>query len=173
MPKLEQDQLRRVKVTCCRFFAASHNTTVTPAGVFLRGVAAVFPNDKDNGIGNHAEAVAGIMIAGKPGPISVSPGASLLSTTGGDELSMQKLISSGDGKIRALNCSFNPLYFDPTIKFDGSSPLTKFIDWSARAHNIVYVVSGNENRDNAIWPADNYNGITVGASSQIDGTYRR
>jgi hypothetical protein len=50
------------------------------------------------------------------------------------------------------------------------------VDWSARVHNILYVVAGTETDENgmfegAVVPSDNYNGITVAASMRpIGGT---
>jgi hypothetical protein len=73
--------------------------------------------------------------------------------------------------IPVINMSFGiDISPDP---LDGSSTLTQFVDWSATAHETLYVVAGNE-VDKFGVPADNFNGITVAMSSKAsDGVFRK
>ena len=48
---------------------------------------------------------------------------------------------------------------------DGSVLLTAFVDWSARVHDVLYVVAGFEMNQPGPIPTENFNGITVGSST--------
>ena len=75
--------------------------------------------------------------------------------------------------VRAINVSIGRRNAVP----DGNSKITLFVDWSAATHNVLYVVAAAERFDPfddvAPAPADNYNGITVAASTKNGGVYRR
>lgn len=77
--------------------------------------------------------------------------------------------------IKAINMSFGLPLDDSANFLDGSSTLTAFVDWSTAAHDVLYVVAGNEITEEALpVPTDNFNGITVAASHKAsDGVYRR
>jgi hypothetical protein len=47
-------------------------------------------------------------------------------------------------EIRAINMSFGLAFDSSSTTLDGSSTLTQFVDWSARVHDIVYVIAGSE-----------------------------
>lgn len=155
--------------------AANSNPQVTPAGVFVRDQAAVANANTDN----HAENVAGVMIAkGVGAPTSVAPGASLYSSADNGVgpnfdpfsiLAAQKVAQQG---VRAINMSFgNPLAGTNTL--NGESLLTQFVDWSARVHNVLYVVAGNEGKGGIPVPSDNYNGMTISYSTTNGGVFNQ
>lgn len=57
---------------------------------------------------------------------------------------------------------------------DGGSHLSSFVDWSAWRHDVLYVVAGRETGGGAgLVPSDNYNGITVAASSDLATPFNR
>jgi subtilisin family serine protease len=65
----------------------------------------------------------------------------------------------------------NPFDSTHTLN-DGNQHLTQFVDWSAAAHDVLYVASGYEGNMNPV-PKDNFNGITVAYSTMEGGVYRR
>ena len=68
-----------------------------------------------------------------------------------------------------MNMSFGRGLQDIIEDTDGNSHLTQFVDWSARRHDILYAVAwGNIVDPDKRTPTDNYNGITVAASEQIE-----
>jgi hypothetical protein len=73
-------------------------------------------------------------------------------------------------RMRAINMSaYRPLTGLPGDNNDGNSHMTLFIDWSARRHDVLYVVAwGNDESDATRSPVDNFNGMTVAASQQVD-----
>ncbi len=75
------------------------------------------------------------------------------------------------GYPSAINMSMG-WYVAPSA-LNGSSTWTLGLDWSARVHNVVYVVSrGNGRQSSGVVPADNYNGITVAATQKdSNGVY--
>ena len=150
--------------------AFNSHLKVAPEGVFLRnGVAVANTNTS-----NHAEQVAGVMISTDATHKSVAPGASLyssayetLGTNPGYQhalLSMQHVAIQAADEVRAINLSFGkPLEIG--AKLDGSSLLTQGLDWSAMQHDTLYVVAGNENGGGIPVPTDEYNGVTVAATT--------
>ncbi|MEX2317067.1 MAG: S8 family serine peptidase [Pirellulales bacterium] len=56
-----------------------------------------------------------------------------------------------------------------TNQLNGSALPTQFIDWSARTHDVLYVISGFEMEGTGAIPTDNFNGITVAYSSKQFG----
>jgi Subtilase family len=155
--------------------AANSNPTVTPAGVFVRNGAAV----ANMNTANHAESVAGVMIAtGVGAPTSVAPGASLFASADAgvgpnfdpaSALAAQQVALQG---ARAINMSFgNPLFGGNTL--NGNSLLTQMVDWSGRTHNSLYVVAGNEGAGGIPVPSDNFNGMTISYSRQNGGVFNQ
>jgi hypothetical protein len=137
--------------------ATNSNPTVKPAGVYRMGAAASKNQDvrdsKDTTYA-HGEWVASVMIADNTNgntQIGVSPGARLYATSlvhsyGSSQITAavasQRIADLNNGDVRAINFSYgvNARVNNPTP--DGSEPLTKFMDWSARAQNTLYVVAG-------------------------------
>jgi len=140
----------------------------------------------------HAVQVASVMIssetlpAGMPSSAGVSPGAKLFSigndavTQGSDAVTLQHLALANSGDIRAINISFGQTIDGKTNTEEGNSTLTQFVDWSAKQHNTLYVVSGTQNNLLGMpsvlpVPTDNYNGLTIGKSEKnaISGVFDR
>ena len=150
---------------------------VVPAGVYLRDGAAVV----DQNLRDHPLEVAGIMISKNATYRGVAPGASLhasaIETFGTDPgyqhspLAMQHVATRNGGDVRAINVSFGKALV-AGAKTDGSSLFTQGLDWSARIHDALYVVAGNEG-GNAPVPTDEYNGMTVGYTKKVNGVFRR
>lgn len=76
--------------------------------------------------------------------------------------SAQHVALQDAGDVRAINFSFG---LPGTL--DGASLLTTGLDWSATAHDVLYVQArGNLSNSIAIVPRDLYNGIVVAGSSK-------
>lgn len=158
---------------------AASNTR--PVAVYLR-TALANPDEAD---GIHATKVAGVMI----GDDSVSQGiyegvapkANLHSGALGSGSDNEFVASadvnfaltanriarlSGPGiRVRAINVSAIRALQEPVEKLDGTTHPTQFIDWSARAHDVLYAISwGNDSSPQKRIPTDNFNGMTVAAS---------
>ena len=124
-------------------------------------------------IDTHATAVAAVINADDSKwelYVGVAPGADLYShgIMRGDfgmELAANAIATSHGGDARAINISAG-LPADSFGGLDGNSSLTKFVDWSSRVHDVLYVVSWkNLGSVEAPVPSDDYNGITVASSS--------
>jgi hypothetical protein len=171
---------------------AHRNTTINPAGVFIRDdLEPITPNDSI--VSNHAEQVAGILISTDTtdpppnpdgdAPTGVATGASLYSgayvTPGGPPnpgyadaiLMMQRIAMQNGGDVRVINHSWGKPK-EASAAIDGNSQLTLGVDWSARVHDVLYVVAGNQGFMLPI-PKDNLNGMTIARSSKVDGVYRQ
>jgi subtilisin family serine protease len=172
-------------------FDILHNDLVDPDFVYYRDFLP--PNDlmrQNVADGLHALQVAGVMIAahsteeGEDAVHGVAPGAvlhaSAFDPTGpgyigtlGTTIMLTTQRIATVSNMRAINMSFN-LGLSTQGEPNGLQPITAFVDWSARLHNVLYVVAGtaldqNNMFDGAIVPSDNYNGITVAASMRPQG----
>ena len=133
----------------------------------------------------HAMMVASVLIGREKESPGVAPDARLYSTaigapklTGQPEecLSAQHTARQNGGDVRAVNISFGePLDRDPRPhpKLDGNALFTQCLDWSARNHNVLYVVAGNQGKGKISIPTDNYNGINVAYSNLRQGIYSK
>lgn len=133
----------------------------------------------------HATMVASVMISHDKRFPGVAPDARLYSTAVGipkdsgqpeECLSIQHIANQNSGDVRAINLSFGePLERDPRpqAKLDGNALFTQCLDWSARVHNVVYLVAGNQGKGGISIPTDNYNGINVAYSNLRQGIYRK
>lgn len=147
-----------------------------PFAVYYQSTAVeASPNDAIGDDG-HATEVAGVMI-GRAMPNAtfegVAPGAQLYSLGFGDydddnliAINLQILARKNvTPEIKAINLSFggHELVFGEE---DGRSVLSQFIDWSARRHDVLYVVAGARDFDPSPRgkPDDSFNSITVGSS---------
>jgi len=162
--------------------ATNSATTVIPEQVYMGTTVAntngfrvrnILDNDA------HAQEVASIMISTDSTAPGVAPGAKLHaagyavnSVTQRDAaLSADRIADRNFGDIHAINMSFG-LALTGGEGLDASSHLSRFIDWSAKRHDVLYVVAGNEVEDGPgplPVPSDNYNGITVAASARDTG----
>ena len=88
-------------------------------------------------------------------------------------LSMTNLPREFNREVRAINFSAGePLESGEIL--DGNSRLTLGVDWSARKHNVLYVIAGDETGLIVPGlPTDNYNGMTIAHSAIDSGKYRK
>ncbi len=136
-------------------------------------------------IGDHAEAVAGIIISKDTNVPGVAPDAKLYSvgenpSTGDPDedaaVSAAFVISQSGKSVRAINMSFG-ITLSMGDSNNGNRLLTEYVDWSAQTSHddVLYLVSGNETSPTspvAPIPKDNFNGMTIGASTKgSDGKY--
>lgn len=161
--------------------AVSQNRAITMAGVFLRDRPAL----ANTNIDPHAQNVASLMISADKAVQGVAPGARLYSTaigslkTGGQPeecLSAQHIAQQNSGDVRAINFSFGEtLERDPrpNASLDGNALLTQCLDWSARVHNVVYVIAGNQGKGGIPIPTDNYNGLNVAFTTRQQGSFNK
>ncbi len=163
-----------------------------PEQVYFRTLIA----DPGEAVTGHATRVAGVMIgdgAGFDGLYEgVTPKARLYSAAVGslseeefetgvdvffgltaDRLARISVPEIGNSertsKIRAINVSTVRGLQPPVETPNGNSHMTLFVDWSARRHDVLYVVAwgNNDSPDNRA-PSDNFNGMTIAASKQVD-----
>ncbi|MDR9402831.1 MAG: S8 family serine peptidase [Halothece sp. Uz-M2-17] len=161
--------------------AAVGNYPFTLADVFYRDRAAN-PNQH---LDPHAVMVATVMISQEKGLRGVAPEAKLYSSAVGslsqagqpeECLTAQYTALRNSGDVRAINFSFgDSLERDPrdNAQLDGDALLTQCVDWSARVHNTLYVIAGNQGEGGIPIPTDQYNGITVAYSTQRNQQYTK
>lgn len=162
--------------------AVSRNSArITLAGVFLRNKSAKANTNVDP----HAQNVAALMISSTKASRGIAPGARLYSTavgslkTGGQPeecLSAQHIALQNGGDVRAINFSFGEtLQRDPrpNALLDGNALLTQCIDWSARVHNVLYAIAGNQGKGGIPIPTDNFNGVNVAFTSRREGIFTK
>ncbi|MCI0552277.1 MAG: S8 family serine peptidase, partial [Anaerolineae bacterium] len=83
-------------------------------------------------------------------------------------LALNRVATILNGEVRAINLSIGtPIQF---LEQDGKSHFTEFVDWSARQHEVLYVVAwvNSDRPDEFRKPQDNFNGITVASSEPDD-----
>jgi Subtilase family len=139
----------------------------------------------NDNVEQHATMVASVMISQDKRFPGVAPNARLYASavgvpkdTGQAEecLSTQHVARQNGGDVRAINLSFGePLERDPRpdAKLDGNALFTQCLDWSARVHNVTYLVAGNQGKGGISIPTDNYNGINVAYSTIRQGIFRK
>lgn len=161
--------------------AVTHKQQVNLAGVFLRNQ----PAKPNTNIDAHAQNVASVMVSTDKAVRGVAPGARLYSTAVGslrtgaqpeECLSTQHIALQNGGDVRAINFSFGEtLERDPrpNALLDGQALLTQCIDWSARVHNVLYAIAGNQGRGGIPIPTDNFNGINVAFTTRRQGLFTR
>lgn len=136
-------------------------------------------------VDNHANHVASVMISRDKQLTGVAPDATLFSASIGpldgersgqpqECITTQHIALRNSGDVRAINFSFGePLVSDPrpNASLDGNALLTQCIDWSSMAHKALYVIAGNQGGGGIPIPTDNFNGINVAYSTQVDGRF--
>ncbi|MDJ1169867.1 S8 family serine peptidase [Roseofilum sp. BLCC_M154] len=154
---------------------------ISPMRVFFRDAFA----EHNKHVDPHAQNVASVMISSNKQFPGVAPDARLYSTAVGslrrsgqaeECLASQHLAMQNSGDLRAMNFSFGEsLNQDPrpNALLDGNALLTQCIDWSARVHNVFYVIAGNQGRGGISIPTDTYNGVTVAFSKLYDDRYSK
>jgi hypothetical protein len=154
--------------------AAHSDVSIVPAGVFLGNAADTTPNTHTDA---HAQWVAGVMISIDATRRGVATEAELYSAARnpstnideGHSQSAQHIATRNGGDVRAINMSFG--ITQSGSELDGNDLLTQLIDWSAAHHDVLYVVAGNESGGGTPVPSENYNGITIGASSKVGSVF--
>lgn len=134
-------------------------------------------------VDNHAVMVANIMVSQDKQLRGVAPGAKLYASAVGslkkggqpeECLTSQHVALQNSGDVRAINFSFGEsLQRDPreNAKLDGNALLTQCIDWSARVHDVLYVIAGNQGSGGIPIPTDHYNGITTAYTTRREGKF--
>ncbi|MBE9078147.1 S8 family serine peptidase [Romeria aff. gracilis LEGE 07310] len=135
-------------------------------------------------VDDHANNVASVMISQDKLLTGVAPEAVLYSAAVGpltemsgqpeECLASQYVALQNSGDVRAVNFSFGePLSRDPRPAplLDGNALLTQCIDWSERAHKLLYVIAGNQGGGGIPIPTDNFNGINVAYSRRVNGEF--
>ncbi len=156
--------------------AALHNDDVDPNDTFFVDLSLGTPSFTPTAnagfqLDSHSIQVAGNIISTATGAGStrgVAPGAGLFSSAIGlvgdpqevASLAIQHIVSQIPGNISILNYSAGL----PGVIPDGKSTLSSFVDWSARVHDVLYVVAGDQSNQALRTPQDNFNGITVAYS---------
>ncbi|NCO75479.1 MAG: S8 family serine peptidase [Cyanobacteria bacterium] len=149
--------------------------------LFYRNQAA----QSNNHIDNHAMMVASVMISNQKKFTGIAPRANLYSGAVGsiknagqpeECITTNHIAVQKGGTVRAINFSFGEsLARDKreNPQLDGNSLLTQCVDWSARIHNVLYVVAGNQGKGGIPIPTDNYNGITTAYSMKKNGIFSK
>ena len=161
--------------------AGAKNKAFSPYAVFYRNNWA----KSNNNVDNHATMVASVMISNDKSLQGVAPEAKLYSSAVGslqrggqpqECLSTQHIALQNGGDVRAINFSFGEsLERDSreNAKLDGKALLTECIDWSARVHNVLYVIAGNQGKGGIPIPTDNFNGITTAYAAKRKGIFTK
>jgi hypothetical protein len=161
--------------------AAVNNRSLRLGRVFYRDATAEANAEVDE----HAARVASIMVSNDKTVTGVAPNAVLYSSAIGAEqrsgqaqecLASQAIALQNGGDVRAINFSFGEsLSRDPRPEaiLDGNALLTQCVDWSARVHNVLYVISGNQGRGGYPIPTDTFNGMTIANSMPIEGRFTK
>ena len=161
---------------------ASETLPVVVRRVLLLDVWAV----ADEYVDGHAGNVASVMISQDKLNMGVAPEAVLYSAAVGqlegrsaqpeECLASQAVALQNGGDVRAINFSFGePLVRDPRPNpvLDGNALLTQCIDWSSRVHGALYVIAGNQGGGGIPIPTDNFNGLNIAYSRQVDGLFTK
>jgi len=157
--------------------AAVNNLVVNVTRLFYRDGRA----QANTLVDEHASNVASVMISQEPAIIGVAPNARLYSSASGatepagqpaECLASQTVALQNGGDLRAINFSFGEPLRGSTV-LDGNALLTQCIDWSASAHDVLYVIAGNQGEGGIPIPTDNYNGMTVANSALEKGVFAR
>ncbi|AFY76549.1 subtilisin-like serine protease [Pleurocapsa sp. PCC 7327] len=161
--------------------AATWNPPIPLAGVFYRNKQAK-PNEN---VDNHAMMVANVMVSHDKRLPGVAPGAKLYSAAIGsltesgqpeECLASQHVALQNGGDVRAINFSFGEsLQRDAreNAVLDGNALLTQCIDWSARVHNVLYTIAGNQGTGGIPIPTDHFNGITTAYTAKRQGKFKK
>ena len=144
------------------------------------------PPNPNQYVDGHAANVASVMVSQDKALRGVAPDALLYAAAVGpirgrsgqpeECFASQQIALSNGGDVRAINFSFGEsLSRDPRINpvLDGNALLTQCIDWSQRVHDVLYVVAGNQGSGGIPIPTDNFNGINVAYSREVNGQFTK
>ena len=161
--------------------AVAWNPALEVAGVFHRDT----PAKSNTFVDNHASMVAAVMVSSDKKLEGVAPDARLYSSAVGslrrsgqpeECLSSQHVALQNGGDVRAINFSFGEsLQRDPREEptLDGNALLTQCVDWSARVHDTLYVIAGNQGQGGIPIPTDNFNGISTAYTRMFEGGFNK
>ncbi|NJR65010.1 MAG: S8 family serine peptidase [Leptolyngbyaceae cyanobacterium CRU_2_3] len=161
--------------------AAVNNRSLQVGRLFYQGSVAT----ANDGIDDHAARVASIMVSRDKTVLGVAPNAVLYASGVGTSQrsgqvqecqAAQTVALQNGGDVRAINFSFGEsLSRDPRLHavLDGNALLTQCVDWSARVHNVLYAISGNQGRGGYPIPTDTFNGMTIANSMPINGNFTK
>lgn len=156
----------------------------TPTGLFVMDRRA----QPDEWLDGHAHAVAGVMLARHKVAGGVAPEARLYAAATGfgggpapngqarECLASQTVALQDSNSVRAINFSFGePLTQDRRIRnvLDGNALLTLCVDWSARVHDVLYTIAGNQGRGGISIPTDTFNGINIASTGRFNGKFSK
>ena len=161
--------------------AANVLEAISPREVFYRDRSPIANKNVDD----HASMVAEVMIARGKHIRGVAPQAKLYASAVGslneggqaqECLASQHIALRNGGDIRAINFSFGESLErderdDPQL--DGKALLTSCIDWSARKHDTLYAIAGNQGKGGIPIPTDNFNGITTAYTTKRQGEFKK
>lgn len=158
---------------------SADNSVVNASQLFFRDG----PAQANDYVDGHASNVASVMISTDKYLTGVAPGARLYSSAVGfiersgqpqECLASQTIAQQNGGDLRATNFSFGESLLQdprPNAVLDGNALLTQCIDWSSSIHDVLYVIAGNQGRGGIPIPTDNFNGMNVANSTQVDGQF--
>ena len=161
--------------------AVSGKSPLALAGVFYRNLPAASNTHVDN----HAAMVAAVMVSHDKQWGGIAPGARLYASAVGslkrggqpeECLATQHVALQNGGDVRAINFSFGESLQRDTrkdAKLDGNALLTQCIDWSARTHNVLNVVAGNQGKGGIPIPTDHFNGVTTAYTTKRQGRFTK
>ena len=161
--------------------AANKLKIISPRAVFYRNQLPA----PDKNVDDHASMVAEIMIARDKYLRGIAPQAKLYASAVGslseggqpqECLATQHVAQQNGDDVRAINFSFGEsLERDERddAKLDGKALLTYCIDWSAKQHNVLYLVAGNQGKGGIPIPTDNFNGITTAYTTKRKGKFNK
>jgi Subtilase family len=159
----------------------SWNPKLSLAGVFHQNT----PSKANMDVDDHAAMVAMVMVGGDKKLRGVAPNAKLYASAVGDLkqggqseecLSSQYIAQRNGGDVRAINFSFGESLQRDTreqASLDGNALLTQCVDWSARFHDVLYVIAGNQGSGGIPIPTDHYNGITTAYTAKRQGKFTK
>ena len=161
--------------------AANILKAISPRAVFYRDRQP----QPDRHVDDHASMVAEVMIGKDKLLRGVAPRAELYASAVGslsdggqpqECLATQHIARQNSGDVRTINFSFGEsLERDErdNALLDGKALLTSCIDWSAKQHNVLYVVAGNQGKGGIPIPTDNFNGITTAYTTKRNGKFAK
>lgn len=136
------------------------------------------PAKNDDFVDEHAMMVATVMVSKNKFAPGVAPDARLYSSAVGEFngtaqpeecLASQSIAMQNSGDVRAINFSFGESLRQANAVLDGNALLTQCVDWSARVHDVLYVIAGNQGEGGIPIPTDNYNGINTAYTRRSKG----
>jgi Subtilase family len=165
-----QEKLKRVQPESAFFHVKPHRVLFRDRPGYLSN------SNNETQVDPHATQVASILMGQHKQLQGIAPNARLYSAAAGgmtrgaqpeDCLAAQTVALQNGNDVRVINLSFGEsLRQDPrpNALLDGNALLTQCIDWSARKHDALYVIAGNQGRGGIPIPTDHFNGMTIAFS---------